>query len=241
MVSRHAGSPRAIFVDSRLDASVLSPPRTLRHERRGRGPVAEAGVASARTASPDDDRATRSKIAVVLAEAADDPTLFDHGRDIESALFALHGDAKSPGYRSRARVLAANLRRNPDLRRRVVDGDITPKRLCALTPDELATDELERRRAAAEERATRKRTRGAMDGAVTTDKYQCAECGGKDCAYVNVSGRRDVGKGETWGSSDAADETKVLVACRACRFGGRRPPCDARARVRGREASNGRA
>ena len=47
-----------------------------------------------------------------------------------------------------------------------------------------------------------------MDGAVTTDKYQCAECGGKDCAHVNVSGRRDVGKGETWGSSDAADETK---------------------------------
>lgn len=168
---------------------------------------------------PDDDRATRSKIAVVLAEAADDPTpLFDHGRDIESALFALHGDAKSPEYRSRARVLAANLRRNPDLRRRVVDGDITPKRLCALTPDELATDQLRERRAAAEERATRKRTRGAMDGAVTTDKYHCAECGEKDCAYVNVSGRRDVGKGETWGSSDAADETKVLVVCRACRF-----------------------
>ena len=191
---------------------------------------------------PDDDRATRSKIAVVLAEAADDPTpLFDHGRDNESALFALHGDAKSPEYRSCARVLAANLRRNPDLRRRVVDGDITPKRLCALTPDELATDELRERRAAGEERATRKRTRGAMDGAVTTDKYQCAECGGK---IARTSTSAD---DATWARARrgdlAAPRMRPKCSSRAARVGssGRRPPCDTRARTRGRKPSMGRA
>ena len=164
-------------------------------------------------------RATRSKIAVLLGEAARDPSpLFDLGRAVEAALFAAHGaDAASPEYRAASRVLAANLKRNAPLRARVLSGDLPPASLCAMTPDELATEDLRSTRAAMEERATRKRTWAHMDAATATSKYTCRECGGSECAYINVSGHRDIGKNETWGSKDSqADDGRVLVTCRTC-------------------------
>ena len=144
--------------------------------------------------------------------------LFDLGRAVEAALFAAHGaDAASPEYRAASRVLAANLKRNAPLRARVLSGDLPPASLCAMTPDELATEDLRSTRAAMEERATRKRTWAHMDAATETSKYTCRECGGSECAYINVSGHRDIGKNETWGSKDSqADDGRVLVTCRTC-------------------------
>ena len=88
-----------------------------------------------------EDQETRTKIAFNLGEALEDPSpLFDLARAVEQALFVRKGsDAKDPSYRSAARFLAANIRRNGPLRRRVLDGELSPEALCELSPDELAT------------------------------------------------------------------------------------------------------
>lgn len=117
---------------------------------------------------PANDPAVRSKITVLLGDAVEDPSpLFDLGRSIESTLFEFHGssDTNSGEYRGKSRSLAYNLKRNEFLRSRVLSGEVTPEQLCSMTPDELATDELKKKRARMEEKATRKRTRGAMVGA----------------------------------------------------------------------------
>jgi len=141
------------------------------------------------------------------------------GRAVEAELFARYavGDTRSGEYRGKARSIAFNLRGNLSLRARVLGGELTPADLCELTPDELATDALKLKRARMEEKATRKRTRGGMDAAFPTDRYTCAECGSTNCAYLPVSGHRDIGKNETWGSKDSqAADGRALVKCKDC-------------------------
>ena len=180
-----------------------------------------------------EDNVVRSQVALVLGDAVGDPSpLFDLGRSIEDAAwraFAQGGEdgktgASSPEYRAKARTLAANLRRNEDLRKRVLSGAMTPKQLVDADSDALATDALRDLRREMDERSTRKRTRlVGLGDAIQTDKYRCREClaaglSGANCAYFNLQNHRDVRKNETWGSKDSqADDGRVLVRCLECK------------------------
>ncbi|XP_071916683.1 uncharacterized protein [Coffea arabica] len=75
--------------------------------------------------------------------------------EIEAELFKLFGGVNKK-YKEKGRSLLFNLkdRNNPDLRERVMSGEITPDRLCSMTAEELASKELsEWRMAKAEELA----------------------------------------------------------------------------------------
>ncbi len=54
---------------------------------------------------------------------------------------------------------------------------------------------------------------GAGAVVLTTD-YACGRCGGRECDYLD-SGRRDIGKCETWGSKDGQGSSR-LVRCMGC-------------------------
>jgi len=183
-----------------------------------------------------DDNVVRSQVALMLGDAVRDPSpLFDLGRSIEDAAwraFAQGGEdgktgASSPTYRAKARTLAANLRRNEDLRQRVLTGQMSPKQLvdASATPDALASDALRNLRREMEQRSTRKRTRHVgLGDAIATDKYRCRDClaagssAANNCAYFNLQNHRDVRKNETWGSKDSqADDGRVLVRCLECK------------------------
>lgn len=72
---------------------------------------------------------------------------------IEAELFTLFGEVNKK-YREKGRSLLFNLkdRNNPDLRERVMSGEISPERLCSMSAEELASKELsEWRMAKAEE------------------------------------------------------------------------------------------
>ncbi|OMO80520.1 hypothetical protein COLO4_24054 [Corchorus olitorius] len=74
---------------------------------------------------------------------------------IEAELFKLFGGVNKK-YKEKGRSLLFNLkdRNNPELRERVVSGEITPERLCSMSAEELASKELsEWRQAKAEELA----------------------------------------------------------------------------------------
>ncbi|KAB1204534.1 PHD finger protein 3 [Morella rubra] len=62
---------------------------------------------------------------------------------IEAELFKLFGGVNKK-YKEKGRSLLFNLkdRNNPELRERVMSGDIPPERLCAMTAEELASEEL---------------------------------------------------------------------------------------------------
>ncbi|XP_010254213.1 PREDICTED: uncharacterized protein LOC104595259 [Nelumbo nucifera] len=62
---------------------------------------------------------------------------------IESELFKLFGGVNKK-YKEKGRSLLFNLkdRNNPELRERVMSGEITPERLCSMTAEELASKEL---------------------------------------------------------------------------------------------------
>ncbi|KAL3500457.1 hypothetical protein ACH5RR_039550 [Cinchona calisaya] len=75
--------------------------------------------------------------------------------EIEAELFKLFGGVNKK-YKERGRSLLFNLkdRNNPDLRERVMSGEITPEKLCSMTAEKLASKELsEWRMAKAEELA----------------------------------------------------------------------------------------
>ncbi|GMH07000.1 hypothetical protein Nepgr_008840 [Nepenthes gracilis] len=77
---------------------------------------------------------------------------------IESELFKLFGGVNKK-YKERGRSLLFNLkdRNNPELRERVMSGEIPPGRLCSMTAEELASEELSQwRMAKAEELAQMK-------------------------------------------------------------------------------------
>ncbi|KZV53908.1 SPOC domain [Dorcoceras hygrometricum] len=75
--------------------------------------------------------------------------------EIESELFKLYGGVNKK-YKEKGRSLLFNLkdRNNPELRERVMSGDISPEKLCSMSAEELASKELsEWRMAKAEEMA----------------------------------------------------------------------------------------
>ncbi|XP_043702006.1 death-inducer obliterator 1-like isoform X2 [Telopea speciosissima] len=74
---------------------------------------------------------------------------------IEAELFKLYGGVNKK-YKEKGRSLLFNLkdRSNPELRERVISGEISPERLCSMTAEELASEELSQwRLAKAEELA----------------------------------------------------------------------------------------
>lgn len=109
--------------------------------------------------------------------------------EIESALFNSHKGV-TPSYKAKFRQLHFNLKdeKNPDLRRRVVNGTISPEVLITLSPEELASD-------AKREENQRIRDKKLFDSApsaaqqATTDQFQCGKCRQRKCTYYQMQTR----------------------------------------------------
>jgi transcription elongation factor S-II len=108
---------------------------------------------------------------------------------IEKALYKAHKGV-TPGYKAKFRQLHFNLKddKNPDLRRRVLEGAIMPDVLIALAPEELASD-------AKREENQKIRERKLFDAApsaakqATTDQFQCGKCRQRKCTYYQMQTR----------------------------------------------------
>ncbi|KAG2490336.1 hypothetical protein HYH03_011285 [Edaphochlamys debaryana] len=134
---------------------------------------------------------------------------------IEGELFRHHGSTAGQEYKAAARTLVASLKRNPDLRRRLLQGRLLPPALVALDPRALATSQQQEEYARLQEQGTRAVTlAGRGSAGVVTSEYCCGRCGGRQCDYLD-SGRRDIGKCETWGSQDGAGTSRT-VTCLGC-------------------------
>ncbi|XP_063309926.1 transcription elongation factor A protein 2-like isoform X6 [Pelobates fuscus] len=93
-------------------------------------------------------------------------------------------------YRNRVRSRISNLKdpKNPNLRRNVLCGVVTPQRIAIMTAEEMASDELRELRNTLTQEAIREHQM-AKTGGTQTDFLQCDKCKKKNCTYNQVQTR----------------------------------------------------
>lgn len=108
---------------------------------------------------------------------------------VESAMFEKLG--KSNGAQKlKYRSIMFNIKdpKNPDLRRRVLLGEVKPERLISMTPEEMASDARQREISQIKEKALFDCERGSAPKA-TTDQFKCGRCGQRKCTYYQMQTR----------------------------------------------------
>lgn len=108
-------------------------------------------------------------------------------------------------YKTRLRSRISNLKdqKNPDLRRNVLCGNISPHRIAGMTAEEMASAELKQIREALTKESIREHQLSKVGG-TETDMFICNKCHGKSCTYTQVQTR-------------SADEPMTtFVLCNSC-------------------------
>ncbi|TXG57511.1 hypothetical protein EZV62_015340 [Acer yangbiense] len=108
---------------------------------------------------------------------------------VESAMFEKLG--KSNGAQKlKYRSVMFNIKdpKNPDLRRRVLLGEVDPERLLSMTPEEMASDARQLEITQIKEKALFDCERAGAPKA-TTDQFKCGRCGQRKCTYYQMQTR----------------------------------------------------
>lgn len=110
-------------------------------------------------------------------------------KSVEEAVF-IGERGTGAGYKNKIRSLFANLKdpRNPQLRQRVVAGEIPGKRLYTMTPKELASDEFKKE---LEEinKQNLFNAQAAVEKRAITDRFTCSKCKQKKVSYFQMQTR----------------------------------------------------
>ncbi|XP_068119296.1 transcription elongation factor A protein 2 isoform X2 [Hyperolius riggenbachi] len=93
-------------------------------------------------------------------------------------------------YKNRIRSRIANLKdsKNPDLRKNVLCGGITPEQIAVMSCEEMASNELKEMRKAMTKAAIEEHQM-AKTGGTQTDLFTCGKCKKKNCTYTQVQTR----------------------------------------------------
>uniref|UniRef100_A0A8C3SNI3 Transcription elongation factor n=1 Tax=Chelydra serpentina TaxID=8475 RepID=A0A8C3SNI3_CHESE len=110
--------------------------------------------------------------------------------EIEDHILWLELKSTDMKYRNRVRSRISNLKdpKNPNLRRDVLNGAISPSLIARMTAEEMASDELKELRNAMTLEAIREHQM-AKTGGTATDLFQCGKCKKKNCTYNQVQTR----------------------------------------------------
>ncbi|NWY60997.1 TCEA2 protein, partial [Chionis minor] len=108
-------------------------------------------------------------------------------------------------YKNRVRSRISNLKdsKNPELKKNVLCGVITPEQIAVMTSEEMASNELKEIRKAMTKEAIREHQM-AKTGGTQTDLFTCGKCKKKNCTYTQVQTR----------SSD--EPMTTFVVCNEC-------------------------
>lgn len=110
-------------------------------------------------------------------------------KDVEEAVFA--GEkGTTPGYRVKFRSLVSNLKdlRNPNLRRRVVTGEISGKKLYTMSPQEMASDDI-KKDIEQFKKENLFNAQAAVEKRAITDRFTCGRCKQKKVSYFQMQTR----------------------------------------------------
>lgn len=109
--------------------------------------------------------------------------------DMETALLLHFGSVGEP-YKAKFRSLSFNLKdaKNPDLRRKVLLGQLQPAALLTLSAEDLASDAQREENARIREKKLFDSAPSAMKQA-TTDQFQCGKCRQRKTTYYQMQTR----------------------------------------------------
>ncbi|MBA0764494.1 hypothetical protein Gotri_013843, partial [Gossypium trilobum] len=105
---------------------------------------------------------------------------------VESVMFGKMG--KSNGTNKiKYRSIMFNMKdpKNPDLRRKVLLGEVNPERLITMTPEEMASEQRQRENKEIKEKALSYCERDAAPKA-TTDQFKCGRCGKRETSFYQM-------------------------------------------------------
>lgn len=108
---------------------------------------------------------------------------------VESAMFEKLGRSNG-AQKFKYRSIMFNLKdgNNPDLRRKVLLGEIKPERLVTMPPDEMASEKRKQENKQIKEKALFECERGGAAKA-TTDQFKCGRCGQRKTTYYQLQTR----------------------------------------------------
>ncbi|XP_034704724.1 transcription elongation factor TFIIS-like [Vitis riparia] len=108
---------------------------------------------------------------------------------VESVMFEKWGRS-SGAHKLKYRSLMFNIKdaKNPDLRRKVLLGQVMPERLLEMGPEEMASDRRQRENQQIKEKALFDCELGAAPKA-TTDQFKCGRCGQRKTTYYQLQTR----------------------------------------------------
>ncbi|XP_071952722.1 transcription elongation factor A protein 1-like [Antedon mediterranea] len=137
----------------------------------------------------------RSMIAAALKVPIDieDKSAFQDadelGAIIEDCIFTIFVNTDQK-YKNRVRSRVCNLKdaKNPELRRRVLCGEIKPEEIAKMLPEEMASNEMKDLRKEFTKEAIRDHQMAKTSG-TTTDLLKCGKCLKRNCTYNQVQTR----------------------------------------------------
>lgn len=136
--------------------------------------------------------ASISAIYTALAIERGDPSehILKVAKNIESEVFKDEYLKIGDGYRNKLRTFVMNLRnkKNPELRDRLLGGQITPEKFVKMTPNEMAPEGLKK-----EIEKLHKQNlfdaQGATEKRAITDRFTCGKCKHKKVSYYQMQTR----------------------------------------------------
>ncbi|CAI5512412.1 unnamed protein product [Closterium sp. Naga37s-1] len=111
--------------------------------------------------------------------------------EVETELWRKYGATKDlKDYKNKFRSISFNLKdpSNPDLRRRVLLGDVSAVDLAVMSPEDMASDSRKRENEEVKRKKTFEAMRGQTMGA-TTDMFKCGKCNQRKTTYFQMQTR----------------------------------------------------
>ncbi len=141
------------------------------------------------------DNTTRNGSLKVLYDAlvqdttASPSQVFETAKGIEVIVYQKEGGVK-PGYRNKMRSLVMNIKQknNPELRSKLLRGEITPQRLYTMKAQEMAPEGLKKEIEELEKMNLFK-AQGATEQRAVTDRFTCGKCKQKKVSYYQMQTR----------------------------------------------------
>jgi len=130
-------------------------------------------------------------------------TVYDLAQRIEESIFNMcNYDVGT--YSKRARDIIFNLKRNKELKERMLSGSLPPEILVSMTNDELASKKLKDKRSQVKKYNMTAHLLNPYETEANTSEYKCEKCGSRKCIFKMVQ-------------MDRGDEPlEVFVTCISC-------------------------
>lgn len=117
-------------------------------------------------------------------------TIAQVATQIESEVFKAEYSNVNDGYRNKLRTLTMNLRnkKNPELRSRLLDGELKPLKFISMSPAEMAPEALKQEIAKIHKQNLFD-AQGATEKRAVTDRFTCGKCKHKKVSYYQMQTR----------------------------------------------------